>query len=120
MDPRAVSVLRAAGYPVHRHRARQVRRGELGERDLVLAMTARHVQVLRTLAPDARVADRVRMIRSLDPAAADAGGSEDDPRLDVADPWYGGIRDFEATLAQIEAAADGVVELVRSEIASRR
>lgn len=32
--------MRAAGYAVPAHRARQVRRSEIGERDLILAMTA--------------------------------------------------------------------------------
>ena len=40
--------------------------------------------------------------------------------LDVADPWYGGAEDFEACLAQIEAAADRIVEHVRNDLGNVR
>ncbi|MGO1287550.1 MAG: low molecular weight phosphotyrosine protein phosphatase, partial [Cellulosimicrobium funkei] len=54
--------------------------------------------------------------RSFDPAAprVEPGGSEH--VLDIADPWYGGQQDFEDCLAEVEAAADGIVDLVRSEL----
>ena len=50
IDRRAARVLRDAGYAVPDHRARQIRAGELGEWDLVLAMTSRHLSVLERLA----------------------------------------------------------------------
>ena len=109
MDPRAVATLEAAGYDVPPHRARRVRRGDLGERDLVLAMTADHAATLRRLAPP--TAD-IRLLRSFDPAVAAGQGD-----LDVDDPWWGDRAAFAATLAEIEAAATGVVAYVR---ASRR
>lgn len=114
IDPRAREVLAAHGYPVPRHRARVVEPAWLAERDLVLAMTATHASWLRRRAGAA--ADRVRMYRSFDPAAL-AGAEE--AALDVADPWYGGGEDFEATLAAVEAGADGVVEHVREALARR-
>ena len=52
------------------------------------------------------------LFRSFDP---DAVGD-----LDVADPWYGGPRDFEDCLAQIEAAADGIVDHVRNVLGNAR
>lgn len=114
IDRRAARVLAAHGYPVPQHAARRVRRGELGERDLVLAMTASHARALRAMAPDD--ADRVRMLRSFDPEAP-VGGPEH--RLDVDDPWYGDEAGFEVTLEEVEAAADGVVEHVRAALAAR-
>lgn len=121
IDPRAATVLRAAGYPVPAHRARQVQAREIGERELILAMTARHAQVLRALAPDAQAASRVRLYRSFDPVASDGGdpGSAAEARLDLRDPWYGDETDFEATLAQVQAAADRIVDHVRAELATR-
>ena len=114
MDPRARRVLEQHGYPAAGHRARQVRAADLGERDLVLAMTAAHAASLRRLARgDAAVADRVRMWRSFDPAAPTSGG---EVALDVVDPWYGGAEDFEVTLADVEAAVDGVVDHIRRAI----
>ena len=114
IDRRAARVLAAHGYPVPAHRARRVRRGEVAGRDLVLAMTASHARALRAMEPDA--ADRVRMYRSFDPAAPVDGPEH---RLDVDDPWYGAQAGFEVTLAEIEAAADAVVEHVRAELAAR-
>ena len=58
IDPRAADVLRDAGYPVPRHRAHRVTTDEIAERDLLLAMTARHARALRTRAPDAASAGR--------------------------------------------------------------
>lgn len=109
MDRRAVATLAEAGYPTPRHRARRVRRDEPAERDLVLAMTAQHAAVLRRLDPEH--ADKVRLLRSFDPAAPVDGPEH---RLDVEDPWYGTREDFQVTLAQIEAAAPGIVAHVRA------
>lgn len=103
VDRRARAVLTAHGYPAgDGHRARQV--GADDRRDLVLAMTNAHARALRGLDPV--------LYRSFDP---DAVGD-----LDVADPWYGGAQDFEDCLAQIEAAADGIVDHVRNDLGNAR
>ncbi len=116
-DRRARAALEAAGYDVpggaRAHRARPVEAGQVEERDLVLAMTTAHQRFLQRLAPDA--SGRVVLYRSFDPAAEGLQGSA----LDVADPWYGGPGDFEACLAQVEAAADGVVDHVRRALTAR-
>jgi protein-tyrosine phosphatase len=122
IDPRAADVLREAGYPVPRHRAHRITEGEVADRDLLLPMTARHARALRTLAPDADAAARVRMLRSFDPAAPDvsgAGAVADEAQLDVEDPWYGDRDDFVSVLQQVEAAADGIVAFVRDELDRR-
>jgi protein-tyrosine phosphatase len=122
IDPRAAEVLQDAGYPVPRHRAHRVTVKEIAGRDLLLAMTARHARALRTLAPDAETAARVRMFRSFDPAAPAPSGADavaDEAQLDVEDPWYGDRDDFLSVLQQVEAAADGIVGYVRDELARR-
>ena len=48
IDRRAARVLRDAGYAVPAHRARQIRAGELGEWDLILAMTPRAAETCPT------------------------------------------------------------------------
>jgi protein-tyrosine phosphatase len=117
LDRRARRVLVAHGYPAgDAHRARRVRAAELADRDLVLAMTAAHARALRRLAPDDESAGRVAMLRSFDPAAPALDDERDERLLDVEDPWYGGPQDFEDTLTQIEAAADGIVAHVRAAI----
>jgi protein-tyrosine phosphatase len=103
VDSRARAVLVAHGYPAgDGHRARQVAPDD--RRDLVLAMTGAHARALRGKDPV--------LYRSFDPEAVG--------NLDVADPWYGGPRDFEACLAQIEAAADGIVDHVRNVLGNAR
>jgi protein-tyrosine phosphatase len=101
IDRRAAAVLREHGYEVPTHRAHQVTVDEIAHRDLLLAMTARHAQWLRSLDPDAEV----RLYRSFEPGAEGSGP-------DMADPWYGGREDFERTLEEVEAAADAIVEHV--------
>ena len=117
IDRRAARVLRDAGYAVPDHRARQIRAGELGEWDLVLAMTSRHLSVLERLAErvgveyegaPASAADlaqgpRVCLYRDLDPEGSG----------DVPDPWYGGHQDFLDTLEVIERVTPQILALVR-------
>ena len=116
IDRRAARVLRDAGYAVPDHRARQIRAGELGEWDLILAMTSRHLSVLERLADRAGIehegapasaADlgqgpRVCLYRDLDPKGSG----------DVPDPWYGGHQDFLDTLEVIERVTPQIMKLL--------
>ncbi|MCL2424156.1 MAG: low molecular weight phosphotyrosine protein phosphatase [Micrococcales bacterium] len=105
IDRRARTVLKAHDYPGgDDHVARQVTAAELRDCDLVLAMTASHAQTVRRVARGTDVP--VMMYRSFDPSAPQ---TSDERRLDIADPWYGGPRDFETCLTQLEAAADHIV-----------
>ena len=119
IDERAVAVLTQHGYAIADHAARQVRADDLARADLVLAMTAEHAHVLRRLArKDADAAARVVLYRSFDPAAPPSTRG-DEHLLDLDDPWYGGSDEFEDCLAQIEAAADGIVSHVRADLSAR-
>lgn len=119
IDRRARRVLVEHGYPGGEdHRARQVHAADLGARDLVLPMTAAHARALRRLAADGQ-ADRIVLLRRFDPSAPHVDDLGDEHRLDIDDPWFGGPADFEDCLAQVEAAADGVVEHVRTALATR-
>ena len=116
IDRRAARVLRDAGYAVPDHRARQIRAGELGEWDLVLAMTSRHLNVLERLfdragvehegapasALDLAEGPRVCLYRDLDPEGSG----------DVPDPWYGGHQDFLDTLEVIERVTPQILTLL--------
>ncbi|MFC5906925.1 low molecular weight protein-tyrosine-phosphatase [Streptacidiphilus monticola] len=105
-DARAERVLREAGYGAE-HTARQFRPEWFATRDLVIALDRGHERELRRLARTREEAAKIRLFRSFDPAA----GAGDD--LDVPDPYYGGVEDFEETLKLCEAAADGLVDEVR-------
>ena len=120
MDRRARTVLAAHGYPVDGgHTARQVHASELGERDLVLAMTSTHARALRRLAASGDEAARIVMYRSFDPHAPQIGDGGPEHLLDIDDPWYGGPDEFEDCLDQVEAAADAIVAHVRTALATR-
>ena len=117
IDRRAARVLRDAGYTVPDHRARQIRAAELGEWDLILAMTSRHRGILQCLADRAGVehegapasaedlgaGPRICLYRDLDPAGSG----------DVPDPWYGGHQDFLDTLEVIERVTPTIIALAR-------
>ncbi len=117
-DPRALQTLRAAGYDLA-HSGRQITTEwflEPGRPDLLLTMDSSNYVTVASLAPDEFARERVRMLRSFDPALADVAVG--DPRLDVPDPWYGAHDGFIDVLAMIEAAVDGLIadlpELMRS------
>ncbi|MEV0414376.1 low molecular weight protein-tyrosine-phosphatase [Streptomyces sp. NPDC050448] len=107
-DPRAVTVLEAAGYE-QSHRARQFRASWFGGLDLVVALDAGHMRHLRALAPTPEDAAKVRLLRSYDPAATAAGG-------DVPDPYYGSLDGFEQCLELVEAASAGLLDAVREAV----
>ena len=140
IDRRAARVLRDAGYTVPDHRARQIRAGELGEWDLILAMTSRHLSVLQRLADRAGVEYEGAPSAGGGPAGgagslsgralvsdegAPASELSDGPRIclyrdldpegsgDVPDPWYGGHQDFLDTLEVIERVTPVILDLAR-------
>ncbi len=109
-DPRALQTLRAAGYDLA-HSGRQITTewflAHDVRPDLLLTMDSSNYATVIGLAPDAAARERVRMMRSFDPALA--GIPVGDPRLDVPDPWYGDHDGFRDVLTMLEAAADGLV-----------
>jgi protein-tyrosine phosphatase len=104
-DPRAQRVLSSHGYPTS-HVAAQVNEDHLSA-DLLVAMDTGHEAALRDLLAHQGVGEeRLRMLRSFDPAAAGD--------LDVPDPYYGDYSGFVEMLELVEAAMPGLVEWVRS------
>ncbi|WP_369176556.1 low molecular weight protein-tyrosine-phosphatase [Streptomyces mutabilis] len=110
-DPRTMAVLAENGYGLD-HTARQFQPSWFSRLDLVIALDAGHLRALRRLAPTDQDADKVRLLRSYDPAA-DRGD------LDVPDPYYGGVEGFEECLEMVEAASDGLLAAVREQVEGR-
>ncbi|MFE9055504.1 low molecular weight protein-tyrosine-phosphatase [Streptomyces mutabilis] len=110
-DPRTMAVLAENGYGLD-HTARQFQPSWFSRLDLVIALDAGHLRSLRRLAPTEQDADKVRLLRSYDPAA-DRGD------LDVPDPYYGGVEGFEECLEMVEAASDGLLAAVREQVEGR-
>lgn len=109
-DPRAVAVLEENGYGTG-HTARQFDPSWFARLDLVIALDSGHLRALRRLAPTQHDADKVRLLRSYDPAA---GGD-----LDVPDPYYGHADGFDACLEMVEAASTGLLAAVREQVEGR-
>ncbi|WP_423833544.1 low molecular weight protein-tyrosine-phosphatase [Streptomyces manipurensis] len=107
-DPRAVSVLEAAGYEQD-HRARRFRSSWFERLDLVIALDSGHLRDLRALAPTLQDAAKVRLLRSYDPSATAA-------EADVPDPYYGSLEGFEECLELVEAASPGLLQAVREAV----
>lgn len=110
-DPRAVSTLRRFGLDGESHRAQQFVRDTFAEVDLVLALDRGHEDILRRLAPTVEDRDKVRLLRSFDPAAVAAGS------LEVDDPYFGEDSDFVTTYEEVLPACEGVVAFLRTELA---
>jgi protein-tyrosine phosphatase len=109
-DSRALRALSAAGYDGRTHRARGFDPKWFRDRDLIVALDRGHARILRSWAPDEETRGRIRLLRSFDPAAQ---LSEDDPEIDIVDPYYDGDDAFTAMVADIEAAGAGLLETVR-------
>ena len=101
-DERARAELAAHGYDGEAHRAQQFGFAQ-EQADLIVALDTNHVsELVARGVPE----EKVRLIRSFDPASPDGAG--------VADPYYGGPEGFAVVREQIESAADGIIAWVRN------
>jgi protein-tyrosine phosphatase len=112
-DRRTVRALADHGYDGSRHRARRFDRAWFAGRDLILVADRGHVRELRSLAPDEESRDRIRLLREYDEEAVAAG------TLELDDPWYGGVADFERCLIEVERACAGLVKALEGDLVTR-
>jgi len=97
-DERAQHHARGRGYDLSAQRARQVRRRDFEEFDLIVAMDRGHLQILQHHCPPQHQA-KLRML---------VNGH------DVPDPYYGGPEGFEQVLDMVEAACLGLLSEMRT------
>jgi protein-tyrosine phosphatase len=107
-DRRSTAAAKARGIALA-GAARQVTAADFEDYDLLLAADAENVADLRRLAPDARAAEKIVLLRQFDPEAVAAGD------LDVPDPYYGGPSGFEDVLDLVESACEGLLSSLRAE-----
>ncbi len=107
-DARATAAARERGI-VLEGAARQVERGDFEAFDLIVAMDRQNLADLRRLAPDERAAEKVVLLRDLDPATADQ-------QLDVPDPYHGGAHGFEHVFDLVHDACTALLERLRERL----
>jgi protein-tyrosine phosphatase len=99
-DRRTVAAARRRGYDLAGLRARQMQPDDFRAFDYVLAMDRANLEALERLQPGD---SRARLALFLE-FSADASA------LEVPDPYYGGIEDFERVLDLCESAARGLLD----------
>jgi protein-tyrosine phosphatase len=97
-DTRSQKHASGRGYDLSAQRARQVRRRDFEEFDLVVAMDRGHLEILQDNCPQQHQ-HKLRMLVQ---------------GHDVPDPYYGGAEGFEQVLDMVEAACLGLLSELRS------
>ena len=87
--------------------ARQVRRTDFDDFDLLLCADGDNLRDVRSIASDGDARAKVRRLRDFDPQARASGD------LDIPDPYYGGARGFEDVLDLVERACEGLLDDLR-------
>ena len=108
-SPDRRSVAAAARRGIHvEGAARQVRRADFDEFDLLVALDSANARDLRRLAPDESARAKIRLLREFDPASAGD--------LDVPDPYYGAHDGFGRVLDLVDAACRGLLAELRTRV----
>ena len=110
-DARASATARTRGVSLEGS-ARQVRRADFDDFDLLIAMDAANVRELRGLADGDEQRAKVRLLREFDAASAATG------ELDVPDPYYGAPGGFEEVFDIVQAGCEGLLAEIRAERAA--
>lgn len=111
-DPRALRILAENGYDADAHVARQLAVDWYDRLDLVLAVDRDSLAAVTKTAPDEPARNRVQLFRSYDP---DTPAGRD---LDIPDPYFGTEEDFVEVLTLLERASDGLLDVIRAELAA--
>ena len=106
-DARASATARTRGVSLEGS-ARQVRRADFDDFDLLIAMDAANVRELRGLADGDEQRAKVRLLREFDAASAATG------ELDVPDPYYGAGDGFAEVFDLVQAACAGLLERIEA------
>jgi protein-tyrosine phosphatase len=108
-DARASAAAETRGVHLDGH-ARQIRRTDFEDFDLLLAMDTSNMRELRQLAPGPQERKKVRLLRDFDPASAH---TED---RDVPDPFYGGDGGFDKVFEMVHAACEGLLREIATDV----
>lgn len=102
--PQAVAAGQRAGLKIE-GRARRVNSLDFDRFDVIVVMDRANLRDVLALAPDLEHRAKIRLFRTFDP---------DTDSDEVPDPYGGPDRGYDATIAQVKAAAAGLVASLRS------
>jgi protein-tyrosine phosphatase len=97
-DARTQKHASGRGYDLSTQRARQVRKRDFEEFDLIVAMDRGHLEILQDNCPPQHQGKLRMLVRG----------------HDVPDPYYGGAEGFEQVLDMVEAACLGLVSEIKA------
>jgi len=97
-DARTQKHASGRGYDLSAQRARQVRKRDFEEFDLIVAMDRGHLEILQDNCPPQHQGKLRMLVRG----------------HDVPDPYYGGAEGFEQVLDMVEAACLGLVSEIKA------
>ena len=100
-DPRSVEVARRNGIDITRQRARQFKRADFDQFDLIYAMDAENYRNILALADNDAHKGKVSMIMNM----AYPGENRR-----VPDPYYGGPSGFDDVFEMLDLACDKIIE----------
>jgi protein-tyrosine phosphatase len=98
-DKRAISAASVRGYDLSKQRARQICKQDFERFDHIIALDAGHLNQLRRLAPSDDSA-QVSLLMDW------SGGGDG---IDVPDPYYGDLSDFDQVVEMVESAIEGLL-----------
>ncbi len=104
-DPRAIKVANSNGISLDGIRSRPLRAEDFAAFDYIYAMDSGHLFEISERAPQDRTM-RIEMFLS---------ALDDEDRLDVPDPWYGDITDFQHSFALINEGAQALLKRLQTE-----
>jgi len=106
-DPRARDAARRRGYTLPSRLARQIVTADFARFDWILAMDRHNLAMLEALRPSGFKGHLGLLL----------GLSGKSSAIEVPDPYYGGAREFEHTVALVEKGAAELLEAIRLHLA---
>ena len=104
-DHRMRQVAQEKGFQ-YTGKARQYRRDEFDQHDLIIVMDRSNLRILRSWA-STKEEKKIRMMREFD--------SQGSAKMDVPDPYYGGLDGFDKTFEILKRSCQGLLEALESE-----
>ena len=104
-DHRMRQVAQEKGFQ-YTGKARQYKRREFDQHDLIIVMDRSNLQILSSWASPEEE-KKIHMMREFDPQGS--------ANLDVPDPYYGGLDGFAKTFEIVKRSCQGLLEVLESE-----